>query len=74
MPNNSINRRDLIKAAAGAGFISASFAGFGSAVQAAESAAGGSGLFSVYALGAVKLHTYMAPSSSAVVTSHIADV
>lgn len=57
--------------AASAGLISAGFAGVGNLATAATKTSNGKGLISVYHLGPLKLHNYMAPASSAVVTSQI---
>lgn len=66
-----ITSRHLITAAASTGLISAAFVGTGYVAHAATSETTGAGLVSVYPLGAVTLHNYMAPSSSSVATTQI---
>ena len=66
-----LSRRTLIATAVSAGLIGTKFATAGDSVSADEKEKGPMGLVSVYDFGAVKLHSYMAPSFSAVVTTQI---
>ena len=68
-----LSRRELISAAAGAGILSTGFTTTGKAAAADNQSDSGSGLISVYKLGPVTLHSYMAPSSSSVVTTQIVE-
>jgi len=65
-----ISRRTLIAAAASAGLIGSGFArsGYAATKSGLKSA---SGLISVFKLGPITLHSYMAPSASAAVTTQI---
>lgn len=69
------HRRTLLKLAAGAGVISTAFATTGRIAAASTAPTSGpmQGMVSTYDLGAVKLHTYMAPDKSASVTTHIVE-
>lgn len=67
----NISRRAIIASALSTGLFGSKFAFGGDAPIADNSNSGTLGLVSVYNLGAVTLHSYMAPSSSAVVTTQI---
>lgn len=69
--NLEFSRRALIAAAVSSGLFGSSYAGAGEPVSTDAKKNGTLGLVSVYRLGAVTLHSYMAPSSSAVVTTQI---
>ena len=68
-----LSRRDLISAAATAGILSTGFATIGKAAAADNQSDSVSGLVSVFNLGSVTLHSYMAPGSSSVVTTQIVE-
>ena len=72
MSNQIINRRDIIKAAAGVGAISTAFATTGLVARAANhTATPMQGMITIHKLGPVTLHSYTAPAASAVVNTHI---
>jgi len=74
MTKSTVNRRDMIKMAAGVGAISTAFATTGRVAQAASHVATPtSGLVTVHKLGAVTLHSYTAPEGSAMVNTHIVE-
>ncbi len=70
---SGISRRALIAAAAGTGLLGLRFANAGETATPDESADGMMGLVSIYKLGALTLHCYMAPGSSAAVTTQIVE-
>lgn len=74
MTNSTLNRRDMIKMAAGVGAISTAFATTGRVAQAAShTATPTAGMVTVHKLGAVTLHSYTAPEASAMVNTHIVE-
>ena len=66
----SMTRRAVIATAASAGVLGGGFSRLGLA-KAASDTISAQGLISIYKLGPVTLHSYMAPSESAVVTTQI---
>lgn len=74
MTNSNFNRRDMIKMAAGVGAISTAFATTGRVAQAASyGATPANGTITIHKLGAVTLHSYTAPETSAMVNTHIVE-
>ena len=69
----SVTRRTLVKAAACAGLISSEFAHAGKSTPLSMEYREMEGLVSVFNLGPVRLHSYMAPSYSAAVTTQIVE-
>jgi glyoxylase-like metal-dependent hydrolase (beta-lactamase superfamily II) len=69
--DNNLSRRSVIKAAMGASVISAGFARSGVAATSDTQVDNPKGLISVYRLNGLTLHSYMAPSSHAAVTTQI---
>ncbi|MEM9602438.1 MAG: MBL fold metallo-hydrolase [Pseudomonadota bacterium] len=74
MAHPTLNRRELIKLAAGAGVISATFATTGHVARAASHATTPmQGMLTIHKLGPVTLHSYTAPAASAHVNTHIVE-
>ncbi|MEL7465368.1 MAG: MBL fold metallo-hydrolase [Pseudomonadota bacterium] len=74
MTQMNMNRRDMIRLAAGAGAITTAFAGAGHVARAASHAATPmQGMITIHKLGPVTLHSYMAPEASALVNTHIVE-
>ncbi|MEM6986554.1 MAG: MBL fold metallo-hydrolase [Pseudomonadota bacterium] len=72
MTQSRFTRRDMIKLAAGAGAISATFATTGHIARAASHAATPmQGSLTIHKLGPVTLHSFTAPEASAIVNTHI---
>ncbi|MGJ8533475.1 MAG: MBL fold metallo-hydrolase [Alphaproteobacteria bacterium] len=72
MEDTLFNRRSMIKAAAGLGAISTTFATTGQVAQAgSHSATPKEGLISIHKLGPVTFHTYTSPEYSGMVNAHV---
>lgn len=73
LTNTKFSRRALIATAVSSGLVGKSFSYASDTPPADNMTNGQLGLVSVYKLGPVTLHTFMAPSSSAVVTTQIVE-